>query len=122
MKFEEILEINKNLEKIKKENKKFNFELANILVDNLKITDEIVEVQNEKLNKLLLEIGVFDGYDYVIPIDNKILNKKYQDLYDEDIDCVNLQKLTFNDVSKCEFDLTTIELLKPIIKKHEKII
>ena len=116
MKFENILNINKSLMSIKEQNKQFDFEFGVILVQNLQITDKIVDEQNKKLNKLLIEIGTFDGYDYVIPEDEE-LQKQYNDLLDEDIKCEELLEITSDNVKNCKFDLTTIELIIPMLKK-----
>ena len=116
MNFIDILEINKSLIKIKDQNKQFDFELGSILVKNLQLTDEIVNEQNKKLNKLLIELGQFDGYDYVIPEDEN-LKEKYDSLANEDIECEDLQEITSEDVKNCKFDLTTIELIIPMLKK-----
>ena len=116
MKFEDILEINKSLIKIKDQNKQFDFELGAILVKNLQLTDKIVDEQNKKLNKLLVELGQFDGYDYVVPEEGE-LKEKCDILFNEDIQCDELQEITPYDVKNCKFDLTTIELIIPMVKK-----
>lgn len=114
MKFDKILEINKNLIKIKEENKMFNLELGLKLIYNLNTTNLIVDKQNEKLNNLISDIGTFDGYDYIVE-DNEELKSKYRELYDEDIEC-DLLIITNNEAKGCQFDLTTLELIKPILK------
>src|ERR1035441_8490664 len=109
MNFKEFLKINKGLITKKNKKKHLDFELGAILVKNLQLTDKIVDEQNKKLNKLLVELGQFDGYDYVVPEEGE-LKEKCDILFNEDIQCEELQEITPYDVKNCKFDLTTIEL------------
>jgi len=119
MKFEDILNINKSLTRIKEQKKQFSFEFGAILVKNLQITDKIVDEQNEKLNKLLIEIGEFDGYDYIVPED-EVLKNKYNELFNEDFKCNDLIEITLDDTKNSTFDLETIELIMSMIKIKDK--
>lgn len=114
MKFDKILEINKNLIKIKEDRKPFNLEVGLKLLHNLNVTNLIVDNQNEKLNKQIIEMGIFDGYEYVVE-NADMINAKYDDINNEDIPC-NLLMITKTDAVRCQFDLATIELLKPMLK------
>lgn len=113
MKFRNILEINKNLNQLKELNKKFDFELGQKLINNLKCTNLIVDEQNKKLNQIVFELGVFDGYEYVLSGENIQIS---DDLFDEDFDVKDFQFITIDDlITDTKFDLTTIELLSPLI-------
>ena len=115
MKFKYILDINKNLTKIKELNKKFDFELGKKLINDLNCTNLIVDEQNKKLNKIMLDLGDFDGYEYVLTGENL---QKYDDLFDEEFEIEGLQMIAIEDLNTdTKFDLTTIELLTPLIKK-----
>lgn len=116
MKFQDILNINKALIKLKEENKTFDFELASVLINNLNITNKIVDKQNEKLTILLTELGEFDGYEYIIP-NNEFIKSKYDEISEEDVQCDGLIDITIYTLKNCKFDLTTAELITPMIKK-----
>ena len=114
MKFNKILEINKNLIKIKEDGKLFNLLVGLKLINNLNVTNLIVDNGNEKLTKYITENGIFDGYEYVVE-NPDLLKNKYEDINNEDVPC-DLLMITKDDVVGCQFDLTTIELLKPLLK------
>jgi hypothetical protein len=118
MKFKDILNINKALIKLKEENKTFDFELASILVNNLNITNKIVDKQNEKLTLLLTKLGEFDGYEYVIP-NNEFIKSKYDEISEEDIQCDGLINITTDQLKNCKFDLTSTELIMPMVKNKK---
>ena len=114
MKFSNILEINKNLNQIKELNKKFDFELGKKLVNDLKCTNLIVDEQNNKLTKIVTELGDFDGYEYVLSDDK--YDKKLNEILNEEFEIEDFINITIDDLkTDTKFDLTTIELLTPLI-------
>lgn len=122
MKFEQILEINKNLITIKNLNKKFKFDFGKILLNNLNLTNKLVNIQNKKLNDLTLKYSIYDGYDYVINEENiDKYNIEYKKLYEEDINIklLNLHLLNIDDLKDINFDITTVELLIPLLDLSE---
>lgn len=113
MRFDEIIEINNNITKLKNENKLFTFEVGCKLIDNLNITNKIIDKQNLKLNSWLINNGEFDGYEYIIK--NNDLLETYNKLSNEDVEC-NLVMLNDTDIKDSLLDLTTIDLIRKIIK------
>lgn len=122
MKFEQILEINKNLITIKNLNKKFKFDFGKILLNNLNLTNKLVNIQNKKLNDLTLKYSIYDGYDYVINEENiDKYNIEYKKLYEEDINInsIRLHLINKDDLKNVDFDITTVELLMPLLDLSE---
>lgn len=119
MRLAEIIEINTSLLALKQLNKTFDYQIAIALVNNLKITNDIVDSQNEKLNKLSLKYGINNGYEYVIQNESEL--KLYQDefkaLYNEvfDLRSLGFAFITDKELKGYSFDMTTIELLLPMV-------
>jgi chaperonin GroEL len=101
MKFNKILEINKNLIKIKEDGKLFNLIVGLKLINNLNVTNLIVDNGNEKLTKYITENGIFDGYEYVVE-NPDLLKNKYEDINNEDVPCDLLMITKVEDLGRAD--------------------
>lgn len=117
MTLKNILEINKNITKIKELNIEFEFDIAYALSENLLISDKIINEQNIKFATIIRDYGVFDGYEFVISGSDKLeaYNKKCEELYDEEFNTSDLISIN-ESIKNTKLNLTTFELLKPILK------
>lgn len=123
--FEKIVEINNSLNKIKELKKEFTFFFTKMLVDNLDVTNKLIDKQNKKFLELTTEYGVLDDNgEYVVDISNGVYVEKYQELFSEEfiekeigLEMIYTRDLRINpEFEKLRFDIETIELLKPLLK------
>lgn len=116
MKFKKILEINKELLKLKDEKVKFTYLLSCKILNILSITNSIVDQQNIILNKKIEEIGTFDGYSYVTS--DEEFNNLINEINDQDLQVDNLVLLEDTDLVNDTFDLETIKYISNILKNN----
>ncbi len=113
--FDKILEINKNLIKVKESNAVFNVSVGKKILFNIELTNSIIDKQNDKLKSFLSNSCEFDGFEYIINKDSAAYDE-YMSFFNEDIEC-NLQMLTDIELNGLLLDLNTIELILQIMKK-----
>lgn len=123
--FNQIIEINDSLNRIKKLKKEFTFSFVKMLVENLDATNKVIDKQNKKLLELTTEYGVLDDNgEYVVDTSNGLYVEKYQGLFSEEFNEkeIGLGMIYYRDVKmnpqfeKLTFDIETIELLKPLLR------
>jgi hypothetical protein len=114
MKLSKILQINSNLIKLKDKKKEFGFSLGKKLIHNLRVTNNIIEEENQKLTELIKSVGVFDGYEYIIN-DMELFKSMNDEMYNKDIANIGLLEISIDDLNNGSFDLETIELITNIL-------
>lgn len=122
MKFEQIINENKNLQNLRALNKKFDYNLGKILINNLSITNRLISSQNIKLNNLVKEYADLEGYDYVIKEGEKkeAYLEAYKAMFDEEIDieALGYKRLTDRDLRDSDFDIETLEMINELMSKN----
>jgi len=123
--FEQIIEINSSLNRLKELKKEFTFSFVKMLADNLSATNKLIDKQNEKFLELTKEFGVLDeNGEYVIDDCDGVYIERYQQLFSETfiekeigVEMIYSRDLRINpEFDKLTFDIETIELLKPLLK------
>lgn len=117
MTFKNILDINQGIMILKNNNIKFKIKIANKLLINLKNTDIIINEQNKVINELSKKYSSFDGYSYVINDKINEYQKDYNEIINQEIneDSIGIIKIDEHELCDYEFDISTFELIKPII-------
>ena len=118
MKFKKILDLNKDLIKLKDDKVKFSYHLACKILDLLDVTNIIVNQENMFLNSKIEEIGEFDGYTYVTS--DEAFNNLINEINNKDLEFNENLLLDDKDLTNDTFDLETIKYISNSLKINNK--
>lgn len=122
MKLKDIININKKLTDLVSRNVNLKMYIINVIIENIDLTNNIINLYNEKLNKEIEEHlkncneiseKISDIYNLKENDISKIVYEKY---YEIDID-IKLNTLYYSNIENDLMDISTYEAIKDFILK-----